>query len=189
MEQLRLQAQAVEDQRALLAAPLSRTSGSDRSNEDLHETNYGSSPPSDSSGGLLRSPPRRSRSIRDRGHARKSSSGSAGAALSDREGDASGGESLAPHDKAGKPNFLDVLRSKDGWDQARKEAPKKINAFIARVREGAAERGVGVPGGSGDSYGAGSLGGEGGLGSGSGSIKNAQHMALKSVRIKREADE
>lgn len=187
MEQLRLQAQAVEDQRTLLAAPL-RTPGSDRSNEDLHEFNYGSSPPSDSSGGLLRSPPRRTRSIRDRSHRRKSSTGSGGGALSDREGDGSAGEGLTTSDKS-KPNFLDVLRSKDGWDQARKEAPKKINAFIARVREGAAERGVGVPSSSGDSYAASALGGDGGLGGGSGSMKNAQHMALKSVRIKREADE
>jgi hypothetical protein len=136
VEQLRLQAQAVEDQRTLLAAPL-RTPGSDRSNEDLHEFNYGSSPPSDSSGGLLRSPPRRTRSIRDRSHRRKSSTGSGGGALSDREGDGSASEGLTTSDKS-KPNFLDVLLGPGAQGGAQED--QRLHCACARGRRRARRR-------------------------------------------------
>ncbi|KDN48220.1 RhoGAP-domain-containing protein [Tilletiaria anomala UBC 951] len=67
-----------------------------------------------------------------------------------------------------KPNFFDALRHKEGWENARKEAPRKINAFISRMRD---ERGGVLGIGGGDkvdrdvAYGSGVGGGAGGGGS------------------------
>ncbi|PWN44996.1 RhoGAP-domain-containing protein [Ceraceosorus guamensis] len=201
VEQIRLQQQAVEDQKMLLASSgMSRdfsASSTQPGSEGYEDLAYGSSPPtSDGSGAAMRSSPRRTKSTKDkaRGHARLPSSGSG--AVSDREEHLSsteeaairaaagaGGVGFSPPSNTGKPNFLDALRTKEGWEAARKEAPKKFGAFISRMREGA-ERGVGGSPEIGSP-----AGGAEGLGGASGTIKSAQNMALKNVKAKREAEE
>lgn len=98
----------------------------------------------------------------------------------------------SPNQEKGKPNFFEVFKSREGWDTARKEAPKKIGALINRMREGSQ---TGSPGGLGPGDGGSStlsmsetlLGSFGG--SGNNPYKATQTIAAKQARAKREVDE
>ena len=110
-----------------------------------------------------------------------------------------------------KPNFFDALRNKEGWETARKEAPKKINAFISRMRDEGGRGLGGLVGGERDKdrdkdvlghQGHGSSSSEyaGGQGERAGGIfgghrepstrsSATQNIALKNVKAKWESEE
>lgn len=214
VEQLRLQQVAIEDQKQLLSQAGMHREGSQSSHaggatEDrtLSPT---SSAPSETDEDHLRSDaetnvtsPHRSPSMR---HAQKQSKhlrkpSSEGGEVSGRISSSSGvsprvgGEaslSTSPQSAEKKGHFLDALRSRETWETARKEGPKKLNAFLNRMREGtgAGERndqsGLSL---SPDSATAGSQGLGVSLSGGSGSLKSNQNLALKNVKAKREAEE
>ncbi len=104
------------------------------------------SPPTSYSSSLPRS------ETHEREHRKGSRSGSSGAA-GGANGNGSGG--------GGAGGFFESLRHKEGWDAARKEAkeaPKKINAFLSRMREERGGLSLGL-GGSGSGNGSSSGGG------------------------------
>lgn len=249
MEQLRLQAQAVEDQRALLSPPAvqrerepsmdsHRASASSHHSPDSSTSAPGGEGEESSSSGAQpigipsSSHPRKS-------HDRSQSGGSLRSLVGSRPGTPKGpsegfGPGSLPRNEGGfsssgassgqmagspptagdkekgRENFFSALRSKEGWDAARKEAPKKLNALISRMREGAtSERGGSsglMPSGNASSGGSGGTSPSGGitplpndgavtphsgamLGGGPGTLRSAQNIALKSVKAKREAGE
>lgn len=168
MELVKAQQQAIEDQRTLLSPPNREASLDGRSNSSSHH-----SPESSASGSA--------EPIEI-----ANSSTSTSPQLKPETLDTSAG---SPGDK--KHFLIDALRSKEGWEAARKEAPRKFNALINRMREG----GVGSStsnnaGGGGDStadsdYSSGALG----LGQGPGSLRSSQNIALKQTKAKREVEE
>ncbi|KAN0063053.1 hypothetical protein ACQY0O_004216 [Thecaphora frezii] len=226
VEQLQLQQRAVEEQRALLASRTTEREGSTGSSGARM-----SSPEPDVDGGAsapaIRVAPRRSRSIKR--HSRGTSSSSSHAVASAAQRDAlsaderspasspkgtpaqlstsvptEAGASLpSPNSERSRPNFFEAFKSREGWEAARKEAPKKIGALISRMREGREAGPVaGGAGGQGSSYPEGSgnntivgLGAtvgdtlRNGLGGGPGSMRANQSIALKHFKAKREAEE
>ncbi|EPQ28825.1 uncharacterized protein PFL1_03628 [Pseudozyma flocculosa PF-1] len=229
VEQLQTQQKAVEEQRALLA-----TRTKDREAGGSSPGARVSSPEPEAEGSTAH---RRSRSMRRR-HSRAASSSSTqsqGPAHKDAPsadelsspvssprprptaaplstslpppGNTS--ESLpSPNLERNRPNFFEALKSREGWEAARKEAPKKIGALLSRMREGrepgAAASGAsqnvgqGDGGGPGGGPGSNAIAGLGatvgdtlrnGLGGGTGSMRANQSIALKLVKAKREVDE
>lgn len=213
VEQLELQQQAIEDQRALLSAKNDRDS-------QLAIRPGASSPEPDVETGT--SSVRRSRSARR--HSRTTSAGSSksfgpgsrSVTSSDEKSPATspitldtdlppttpsqpGAQPSSPNAEKSRPNFFDAFKSREGWEAARKEAPKKLGAFISRMREGREGSSGGSGGGTGTgtegSFAASVLGsavGEtlrGGLPVGVGSMKTNQTMAVKQSKAKREVDE
>ncbi|SJX60697.1 uncharacterized protein SRS1_11925 [Sporisorium reilianum f. sp. reilianum] len=222
VEHLQLQAQAVEDQRVLLSSRTADREASSTNHSRMpsypDSDPAATSPPSTFSvaGGATSGLMRRKSSRRHSRHHSNASSRSLGASAKGAESSderstigspptteahlpttSASALSTSPptpnHEKA-KPNFLDVFKSREGWDTARKEAPKKIGALITRMREG------GQAGSA--SYGAAGLG-DGGpstpsmsetlLGTFGGSNNNpykaTQNIAAKQARAKREVDE
>ncbi|PWN51926.1 RhoGAP-domain-containing protein [Violaceomyces palustris] len=238
VEQLRLQQQAIEDQRALLSNRSSDKESTGVGYPSSSFSNYGSEPPTSPSSRQSSeqdtqvfqqgsSPvPTLSRS-RSKRHGRRASSGSArslgGSAAQQSSDERSPGSSPQTTEATltsmnqnysiqqglgNKSTFFEALKSKEGWDAARKEAPKKLGAFISRMREGRESSTAGHSSssssatavGSGESSGAGLVGSSSssgdhpaslivGLASTSGTIRSAQNIALKHVKAKREADE
>lgn len=220
VEQLQLQAQAVEEQRILLS-----TKTADRETSYTQHSRLPSSsdvdPPSTSppstfsagsgSPGLMRRMSSRRASRRHSSSSSKSLGAPGRGAESSDERSTLGSPpntevalpaaaqalSTSPpspnHDKA-KANFFDVFKSREGWDTARKEAPKKIGALITRMREGS-QTGPGAHSSGGIGDGAPStpsmsetlLGTFGG--GNSNPYKATQTIATKQARAKREVDE
>lgn len=213
VEQLRLQQEAVEDQRLLLSQAAMQREGSQTSHAETSERTFspamssGQSDPDEELSGVdldSGSTHRRSSSLRgfvgrsknsqkllSEGDDPQNSQLSASAGVSPRMG----GEtnlSTSPMASEKKGHFFDALRSRETWENARKEGPKKLNALLNRMREGASgtdkneggnmafspDSNTGSPPGLGVS-----------LGNGPGSMKSNQHLALKHVKAKREADE
>lgn len=213
VEQLRLQQAAVEDQRLLLSQAALQRDGSQTSHADTSERTFSptlSSGQSDAdeefSGVELDSgsAPRRSSSIRNMSgrskHSQKPSSEggdpngvpmSTSSGVSPRMGgEASLSTSPAGNEKRG--HFFEALRSRETWETARKEGPKKLNALLNRMREGASGSEKNEAGGmpfspESNTQSPPTLGVS--LGNGPGSMKSNQHLALKHVKAKREADE
>ena len=223
---MRLQQQAIEDQRALLnpvAMSMSREASGQGSARDISSPTVSSGPSEGEEehvgqgfGETSSALPQRSLSARRaQAHGRKESrTSSTGMSESGPKAASSATStgpsprmssdaplSLSPGEKKG--HFLDALRSRENWEAARKEAPKKLNALLNRMREGGqgsgsergeggllstsphSDRGEAGMGGAGTA-----LGGLGiALGGGPGSVKSTQTMALKNVKAKREADE
>ncbi|MCO5565543.1 hypothetical protein L7F22_019217 [Adiantum nelumboides] len=213
VEQLRLQQVAVEDQRLLLSQAAMQREGSQTSHADTSERTFSptlSSGQSDAdeeySGVELDSgsAPRRSSSMRNISgrlkHSQKPLSdagdlNSGQISVSTGVSPRMGGEanlSTSPAANEKKGHFFEALRSRETWETARKEGPKKLNALLNRMREGASgtdknegssmafspDSNTGSPPSLGVS-----------LGNGPGSMKSNQHLALKHVKAKREADE
>lgn len=211
VEQLRLQQVAVEDQRLLLSQAAMQREGSQTSHADTSERTFsptfssGQSDADEEYSGVdldSGSGPRRSSSMRNtrpKNLQKPSSDGSdpngiqlsASAGVSPRMGgEANLSTSPAANEKKG--HFFEALRSRETWETARKEGPKKLNALLNRMREGASgndkneggsmafspDSNTGSPPNLGVS-----------LGNSSGSMKSNQHLALKHVKAKREADE
>ncbi|PWN37561.1 RhoGAP-domain-containing protein [Meira miltonrushii] len=213
VEQIRLQQEAVEDQRLLLSQAAMQREGSQTSHAETSERTLSpamSSGPSDPDEELSRidldqgSTHRRSSSLKgfvgrsknsqklsSEGDDPQNSQSSASAGVSPRMG----GEanlSTSPMASEKKGHFFEALRSRETWDTARKEGPKKLNALLNRMREGASgndksEGGSMAFSPESNTGGLPSLGVS--LGNGPGSIKSSQHLALKHVKAKREADE
>lgn len=193
VEQMKLQQQAIDDQRTLLSATNANMS---------RETSYqGTASPPRTSAQFDReddqeaqsstegTSPRRSLSVRrnhNQGHGRRESSttSDSGGKSPRLIGEAPLATSPASGEKKG--HFLDVLRSKENWEAARKEAPKKLNALLSRMREGGNEKNSdgGTMSTSPQSESSG-----GALSSGIGSINKGHNIALKSVKAKRESEE
>lgn len=198
---MKLQQQAIDDQRTLLSAttanmtrdashqgtsaqgiasPTLNSARSDR--EEDHEARSQSSSEAAS--------PRRSLSVRRNhhpGHGRHESS-----TTSDSGGKSPklmGEAQLAtspPTSGEKKGHFLDALRSKENWEAARKEAPKKLNALLSRMREGGNEKNSD---GTLLSTSPQSDSSSNPLSSGIGSVNKSHNIALKSVKAKRESEE
>ncbi len=95
-----------------------------------------------------------------------------------------------PNQDKNRPNFFGALKSREGWDTARKEAPKKINALITRMREGGqAGAGTGDGGPPTPSISDTLLGTFGGGSNSNNSYKATQTIAAKQARAKREVEE
>ncbi|KAL9940869.1 hypothetical protein V8E36_000357 [Tilletia maclaganii] len=111
-----------------------------------------------------------------------------------------------------KVSLREALRTKEGREAAIKDAPKKLQGFINRMREGAAEKASGsrdrdasdygtLGGSSGAAAGAGAgTGGSGGLGAslesatvglvrGASAAKSIQNIALRSIQVKKESED
>lgn len=208
LEQVRLHQQAIEDQKALLSqSNLQRTpSRQESSGEAFSPTSSAPSEPDEernqSEPETAVTSPRRSSSLRAKRKTRRGGSdgsdlsGSRQQAASESASPRLGGEASLgaspPSHASGdrKGHFLDALRSREHWEAARKEAPKKINALISRMREGGSsdKSDAGVYAASPDSgSGATSLGMS--LGAGPGSLRSNQNMALRHVKAKRESEE
>lgn len=211
VEQLQLQAQAVEDQRILLSTkstdPQSTNHSRLPSSGDFDP--LATSPPAtySSAGVLMRRKSSRRHSRRQSNASAKSLGASARGADSSDERSTLGSPPTteatlpslstsppSPNQEKAKPNFFDVFKSREGWDAARKEAPKKLGALITRMREGSQTG----PGG----YGAGGMGDGGAstpsmsetlLGTFGGASNNpykaTQTLAAKQARVKREMED
>lgn len=204
MEQIRLQQQAIEDQKTLLSqSNLQRNpSNTGSSNEPFSPTS------SEAEEDRMRSEPetaatspKRSLSLRCKRHSDKirseESNGSHSHPHSGSESHSPplGGEgSLATSPTSAgerRGHFLDALRSRENWEAARKEAPKKFNAFLNRMRDGTgSEKGeLNTFAGSAEHANSTSPPGGASLGGGPGSMRSNQNIALKNVKAKREAEE
>lgn len=221
VEHLQLQAQAVEEQRILLST---KTTDRDNpssaharppSTSDV-DSAAGTSPPSTftvvggGSSGLMR---RKSSLRHSRRHSNASSkslgTSNRGAESSDERSTlgspptteahlppTSAAPSTSPptNQEKAKPNFFGVFKSREGWDTARKEAPKKIGALITRMREGTqvSASGHGAPGLSDGGNSTPSMSETllGTFGSGDKNPYRAtQTIAAKQARAKREVEE
>ncbi|PWN24474.1 RhoGAP-domain-containing protein [Jaminaea rosea] len=147
VDTLKGQQQAVEDQRMLLSPPSHSAAAATTSAHSQR------SPPSSYEDGAA--PPRRSHSKSGR-HGRNIS------ATSSPPDESHGFATSPPLDSNGNPRkvtagaLLDALKTKEGWENARKEAAKKTNAFITKMREtGEFGGGGGGGGSSGGSFGGG----------------------------------
>lgn len=217
VEHLQLQAQAVEDQRILLSTKITdrdttyHTRGP--SSPDFEPST--ASPPStfSSAGGapsLMRRKSSRRHSRRHSNASSKSLGASARGTDSSDDRSAYGSPPTteahlppsntaalstsppSPNQEKVKPNFFDVFKSREGWDTARKEAPKKIGALIHRMREGSQTgayggTGLGDGGTSTPSMSETLLGSFGG--SSNNPYKATQTIAAKQAKAKREVDE
>ncbi|SPO21250.1 uncharacterized protein UTRI_00727 [Ustilago trichophora] len=220
VENLQLQAQAVEDQRMLLSTTTNRETASTYHGRLPSTTDFepsATSPPSTFSvmgGGssLMRRKSSRRHSRRHSNASSKSLGASGRGAESSDERSTIGsppateahlpttGPALStsppsPNHEKSKPNFFDVFKSREGWDTARKEAPKKIGALITRMREGSqtGAGGYGTPG-LGESGPTTPSMSETLLGTFGGSNNNnpykaTQTIAAKQARAKREVEE
>ncbi|UZJ55308.1 hypothetical protein CBS101457_004628 [Exobasidium rhododendri] len=223
VEQMRLQQQAIEDQRTLLHPThmsVSREPSYQGSSKDASSPVLSSSAFVDgvddhgrqSFGDDEVLSPQRTRSVKHAPlHARRESRGNV-STLSDSDARVSSGSaSIGPSPKlsgdtnlpAGekKGHFLDALRSRENWDAARKEAPKKLNALFSRMREGgqgSTEKGSDAnvmstsPGSEGSSNAGAATTGNGlgvTLGGGPGSMKSNQNLAIKTFKAKRDSEE
>ncbi|KAJ1030072.1 hypothetical protein NDA16_000985 [Ustilago loliicola] len=217
VEHLQLQAQAVEDQRILLSTKTTDREGAalhhsrGPSSPDFEPS--ATSPPSTYSSaaggggpGLMRRKSSRRHSRRHSNASSKSLGTSVRSAESSDERSTFGSPPTtethlppssaalstsppSPSQERAKPNFFDVFKSREGWDTARKEAPKKIGALITRMRESSqtGAYGVGESGASTPSMSETLLGSLGG--SSNNPYKATQTIAAKQARAKREVDE
>ncbi|KAJ9476513.1 putative GTPase-activating protein BEM2/IPL2 (putative) [Pseudozyma hubeiensis] len=217
VENLQLQAQAVEDQRTLLSTrtaerePASSSHSRQPSHPDFDPT--ARSPPSTFPGSTGSSLMRR-KSSRSRHHSRHHSDASSKSLGASAKGNRSSDErsvgsppvtethlpatasalSTSPpspsHEKT-KPNFFEAFKTREGWDAARKEAPKKIGALINRMREGGqgGAAGFGVDSGPPTPSMSETLLGTFGGSNNNNPYKATQTIAAKQARAKREVDE
>ncbi|PWZ01366.1 hypothetical protein BCV70DRAFT_198795 [Testicularia cyperi] len=205
VDQLQLQAQAVEDQRMLLSTrPTSPEQDGATSTSRSAAINGGS-------GSAIAIHRRRS----SRRHSRRQSASSTKSLGMGGSASARGAESAdeksssvgspptvevplpnsapltssslpSPSQDKAKGTFFDVFKTREGWDTARKEAPKKLGALISRMREGReGSYGVSSPGeGSGSDTILGSL-----SAANRDPYKATQNIAIKQAKAKREVEE
>lgn len=220
VEQLQLQAQAVEDQRTLLSTRIAdrepTATGHSRQASQPDFNPATASPPSTYSisgdGGTYSSLIRHKSSHTRRHSRRRSNASTRSLGTSARANESSDERSTigsppttetnlpattsslstsppSPNTEKAKPNFFDVFKSREGWDAARKEAPKKIGALINRMRDSGqtgAGIGDGVPPTPSMSE---TLLGTFGGGSNNNPYKATQTIAAKQARAKREVEE
>jgi hypothetical protein len=200
VEQYRLQQIAIEEQRLLL-------SQSGLHNREAHapslDGNKSVSPPPSLEVDMQtqRVDPNHARPSSSHSKSGKPQSRSGGSDTSEQASHHLGSPGLSPRiggeatlsSSEKKGNFFEAIRSREAWDTAKKEGPKKLNALINRMRDGGS--------GSSDQHhsfagqdlhgtgGALAISGNNALGRGPGSLKSNQSLQLKNVKAKRDAEE
>ncbi|KAK0555557.1 hypothetical protein OC845_000126 [Tilletia horrida] len=196
LEGLQNQQQAIDDQRALLSQPPSSqqvpTLGTlpNRDSVGADELAETAAPQMSKSGSQQSGPDQR-------GYSPGSYPADASGAMRSDANFFSTSPS-SPPSASNKVSLRDALRTKEGREAAIKDAPKKLQGFINRMREGASEKhnqfGASARDRDGSSDAFGSLGtstehGPPSLVRGASAAKTIQNLALRLVQIKKESEE